>query len=138
MLWTKDQLVFVVKVMYSSCFDVVLSYCDGYNFDPPIKDLKETIHHAIASLGWNLSIFSAQVLNDGIGCGDAIAAVKFENKDFDDWLKEYFGAKIRVKDDTVVDSHEIIHNASVEYVETVLLKSKTKNSLVCRKEWLEV
>lgn len=78
-----DQVMFVVNVMMTAAVDQVesnlpTSETDCFTMFGTLSKAKKEIHNLISctmgDLGWNLSIFYAQLTNDGMGTGDAAGA----------------------------------------------------------------
>ena len=74
----RAQLIFVVDVMITSAIDAIDSslpfkgYISRNNFDGIVNGIKE-------KLGFDLSIFYAQITGDGIGCCDVMEMTKMED-----------------------------------------------------------
>lgn len=64
---TRDQCIFVVWCILASAVDAIIS-------------LEHSIDRKaiIDTTGWNLSVFAAQVTNEGLGVGDALTMVGIE------------------------------------------------------------
>ena len=105
--FTREQLNFVVEVMIVSFVDLFLSSCPGRYEDGSRdkqwkknrkaypKNLKPTVKEHLWHLGWNLSIFYAQLCTDGIGESDALEIAKL-NSTLGNWATRYASGEIGV------------------------------------------
>jgi len=84
----REQLIFVAEVMIAACIDTVeelLPQSQGDYFDR--VRVEYTTQTTKESLAWNLSIFYAQLTNDGIGCGDVRDIVQEFESELDKLIK---------------------------------------------------
>ena len=78
--FTKAQLIFVVDVMITSAIDAVdASFpCNKSSHDIPKIIFDGIVNGVIEKLGFDLSIFYAQITGDGIGCCDVMEMTKMD------------------------------------------------------------
>jgi hypothetical protein len=96
--FTRAQLIFVVDVMITSAIDAIDASLpfkgdiSRNNFDGMVNGIKE-------KLGFDLSIFYAQITKDGIGCCDVMEMTDMENvlADFIDEDKKVNTTQIATK-----------------------------------------
>jgi len=79
--FTKAQLIFVVDVMITSAIDAVdASFpCNKSSHNIPKIIFDGIVNGVIEKLGFDLSIFYAQITGDGIGCCDVMEMTKMED-----------------------------------------------------------
>ena len=75
--FTKAQLIFVVDVMITSAIDAIDASLP-YKRDIPKNIFDGMVNGIKEKLGFDLSIFYAQITGDGIGCCDVMEMTKMD------------------------------------------------------------